>query len=69
VTGPAAFGGGAFAIKRVALGHDCIWHIADNPTAAANVRFWTKADKGGLLAATVCPLMTDTVEKRFLEVD
>ena len=34
--------------------------IADNPTAAANVRFWTKADKGGLLAATVCPLMTQS---------
>jgi hypothetical protein len=25
-----------------------IWHIADNPTVPAFVRFWTKADKVGL---------------------
>jgi hypothetical protein len=23
------------------------WHLADNPAAAAFVRYWTKADKGG----------------------
>jgi hypothetical protein len=28
----------------------CFWHIADNPTAPAVVRFWTKADKQGQLA-------------------
>ena len=26
------------------------WHIADNPTAPAFVRFWTIADKGRFLA-------------------
>ena len=27
------------------------WHLADNPTAPAFVRFWTKADKVQILAA------------------
>ena len=31
---------------------------ADNPTAPAFVRFWTKADNGGFWLATVCPLRT-----------
>ena len=25
------------------------WHLADNPTARAFVRFWSKADIGGVL--------------------
>jgi len=36
----------------------CYWHLADNTTAPAFVRYWTKADKGGFWPATVCPLMT-----------
>jgi hypothetical protein len=34
------------------------WHLADNPTAPAFVRFWTKADNGGFRPPKVCPLMT-----------
>jgi hypothetical protein len=26
----------------------CFWHLADNPAAAAFVRYWTKADNGRL---------------------
>ena len=37
------------------------WHIADNPTTPAFVRFWTKADKVGFWPAMVCPLMTEAV--------
>ena len=28
------------------------WHLADNPTASAFVRFWTTADKGGFWPGT-----------------
>ena len=32
------------------------WHKADNPTAFAFVRFWTKADKAEFWPRMVCPL-------------
>jgi hypothetical protein len=28
--------------------HVCTWHLADNSAAPAFVRFWTRADKGGV---------------------
>jgi hypothetical protein len=34
------------------------WHLADNPTAPAFVRYWTKADKAGFWREMVCPLLT-----------
>jgi hypothetical protein len=34
------------------------WHLADNPTAPAFVRYWTKADNRGFWPATVCTLLT-----------
>src|SRR5664280_2084900 len=33
-------------------------HIADNPTVAAFVRFWTKADRVKFWPTMACPLMT-----------
>ena len=35
--------------------------VADNPTVAAFVRFWTKADKGGFWPVAVCPLLSEAV--------
>src|ERR1035437_6807658 len=35
-----------------------LWHLADNPTASAFVRYWTKADKGRFWPTMVCPLLT-----------
>jgi hypothetical protein len=36
------------------------WHLADIPTAAAFVRYWTKAEKGGFRPGTVCLLLTQS---------
>ena len=36
------------------------WHPADNPTAPAFVRYWTKADIAGFWPGTVCPLLTQS---------
>ena len=38
----------------------CFWHLADNLTAPAFVRFWTKADKIGFSPRTLCRLMTQS---------
>ena len=48
------------------LGAVHTWHIADNPTVPAFVRFWTKADKGSFLPAMVCPLMTQSGHSAYL---
>jgi hypothetical protein len=41
--------------------HTCdvaYWHLADNPTAPAFVRYWIRADNRGFSPVMVCPLMT-----------
>jgi hypothetical protein len=40
------------------------WHLADNRTAPAFVRFRTKADKGGFWPAMVCQLLTQSGQNK-----
>jgi hypothetical protein len=50
--------------NRLAQAQVCLWHLADNPTAPAFVRYWTKADKAGFGPGTACPLLAHFADAR-----
>jgi len=55
----AASVGGLFYFKP-SVRNVAYWHLTDNRTVRAFVRYWTKADNGGFWPAIVCPLMTQS---------